>query len=153
MAIVVFVLGLLYAIGKGCDDDPSSDNSYATGGATRTAMSGSAAPRATSSGGAPCPARIAGRLPSGSGAQLVKAFRTANKQITLCLTREGKLFYFGEFSDQREPGIAMPAQATGGGYEASNPPYRYVIHGNVVTVYNAGTQVGEETLTPLPSPS
>ncbi|PJM94414.1 hypothetical protein CG719_19510 [Streptomyces sp. CB01373] len=99
-----------------------------------------------------CPTRIADELPSGDGAELVEAFRTRNKQITLCRTSRGKLYYFGEFSDHREPGIAMPAKRTSGGYEASNPPYRYDIRDGVVTIYKSGTRIGQEELTLEPSP-
>ncbi|MFJ9855372.1 hypothetical protein [Streptomyces sp. NPDC101150] len=101
---------------------------------------------------ASCPTRIADELPSGDGAELVKAFHTKNKQITLCRTGEGKLYYFGEFSDHREPGIAMPAERTSDGYEASNPPYRYDIHDGVVTIYKSGTRIGQEKVTPDTSP-
>ncbi|MFD0023850.1 hypothetical protein [Streptomyces sp. NPDC058382] len=110
---------------------------------------GSDASRSTT---ASCPTRIADELPSGDGAELVKAFRTGNKQITLCRTSGGKLYYFGEFSDRREPGIAMPAERTSGGYRATNPPYRYDIHDSVVTIYKSGTRIGQEELTEEPSP-
>lgn len=147
---------LVFSVGKSCvnamsSSDNTSGSSYPTG-ATVTTSTPAGTPTASGSA-APCPARIAANLPSGAGSQLVKAFRTTNKQITLCLTRDGRLYYFGEFSDRREPGIAMPARTTSGGYEANNPPYRYVIQGNIVTVYNSGTQVGREELTILPSPS
>ncbi|OIK00696.1 hypothetical protein [Streptomyces colonosanans] len=101
---------------------------------------------------APCPTRIADKLPSGDGAELVEAFRTRNNQITLCRTGGGKLYYFGEFSDQREPGIAMPAERTSDGYEASNPPYRYDIHDSAVWIYKSDVRIGKEELTPEPSP-
>ncbi|MFD9207811.1 hypothetical protein ACFVZM_16245 [Streptomyces sioyaensis] len=101
---------------------------------------------------ASCPTRIADELPSGDDAELITAFHTKNKQITLCHTSGGKLYYFGEFSDHREPGIAMPAKRTSNGYEASNPPYRYVIHDSVVSVYKSGTRIGQEELTSEPSP-
>ncbi len=118
--------------------------------------SGSSTPddsdKSPSAAAASCPTRIAEELPSGDGAKLVKAFRTKNKQITLCRTGGGKLYYFGEFSDHREPGIAMPAERTGDGYEASNPPYRYDIHDSVVTIYRSGTRIGQEDLTSEPSP-
>lgn len=108
---------------------------------------------ATSGGAvASCPTRIADELPSGDGAELIDAFRTRNKQITLCRTKAGKLYYFGEFSDQREPGIAMPAERTNDGYRAKNPPYRYDIHDGVVTIYKSGTRIGQEGLIPEPSP-
>ncbi|QTZ93808.1 hypothetical protein [Streptomyces auratus] len=99
-----------------------------------------------------CPTRIADELPSGDDAELVEAFHTGNKQITLCRTSGGKLYYFGEFSDHREPGIAMPAKRTSDGFEASNPPYRYDIHDSVVTIYKSGTRIGQEELTGEPSP-
>lgn len=106
----------------------------------------------TSSAGT-CPSRIAKSIPDGAGATLDGAFRTKNKQITLCRTTGGKLYYFGEFSDQREPGIAMRAEKTAAGYTARNDPYRYEIHDGVVTVYRSGSRIGEESLTPEPSPS
>jgi hypothetical protein len=102
---------------------------------------------------ATCPDRIAAELPDGDGAELVQAFRTSNKQITLCRTTSGTLYYYGEFSDGREKGIVMEAEQTGEGYEARNDPYRYEIHGGVVTIYRSGAQIGEEDLTPVPSPS
>ncbi|MEB3962512.1 hypothetical protein OKJ48_19965 [Streptomyces kunmingensis] len=101
---------------------------------------------------ASCPARIAEELPSGDGAELVRAYRTGNKQITLCRTAAGKLYYYGEFSDHREDGIAMAAERTKDGYKASNPPYRYEIHDGVVTIYESGRRIGQETVTPEPSP-
>ncbi|MFD3612825.1 hypothetical protein ACFWXA_33100 [Streptomyces atroolivaceus] len=107
----------------------------------------------SSSTAAPCPGRIADSLPSGDGAELVTAFRTKNKQITLCRTGGGDLYYFGEFSDQREPGIAMPAEETSDGYEARNGPYSYRIADGSVTIYQNDAQIGRESLTPEPSPS
>ncbi|NUK32782.1 hypothetical protein HRW12_03130 [Streptomyces lunaelactis] len=107
-------------------------------------------PAATSD---PCPGRIAAEIPQGDGAELAEAFRTGNKQITLCRTTAGKLYYFGEFSDRREKGIVMGAEETADGYEARNGPYRYVIHSGVVTIYESGSQIGEEDVTPEPSPS
>lgn len=47
----------------------------------------------------------------------------------------------------------MSAKKTGSGYEADNAPYRYVIHDGVVTIYESGNKIGQETLTPEPSPS
>ncbi|MFG2723240.1 zinc finger protein [Streptomyces sp. NPDC048416] len=114
--------------------------------------SASAKPSSSASG-SPCPSRIAGALPSGDGARLVEAFVTQNKQITLCRTTAGNLYYFGEFSDHREPGIAMPAKKTDSGYEATNAPYRYVIHDGVVTIYESGSRIGQEKVTAEPSPS
>ncbi len=107
----------------------------------------------TTSTAAPCPGRIAEALPSGEGAELVKAFRTKSKQITLCRTSDGSLYYFGEFSDQREPGIAMPAEETSEGYEAHNASYSYRIEGDSVTIYRDGSRIGREPLSPEPSPS
>ncbi|RMI41434.1 hypothetical protein [Streptomyces triticirhizae] len=100
----------------------------------------------------PCPARIDAELP-GVSAELVDAFRTDNKQITLCRTGEGELYYFGEYSDGREPGIPMRARESTGGYEASNGPYRYEISNGVVTIYEDGARIGQEELTPEPDPT
>lgn len=117
--------------------------------------SGMSGPGSTSaeSGPSSCPERIASSLPGGDGAALVKAFRTKNKSITLCRTEDDKLFYYGEFTDHREPGIAMPATKSSGGYEAHNGPYRYRIHGGSVTIYQSGRRIGQEKLTPVSSPS
>ncbi|MES4889319.1 hypothetical protein [Streptomyces sp. NPDC096012] len=112
--------------------------------------SGSPAPGSTAPA---CPDRIAAELPDGDGARLVQAFRTNNKQITLCRTGSGTLYYYGEFSDGREKGIAMKAKATSKGYEARNGVYHYVIHGGVVTVYRSGSRIGQEDVTPEPSPT
>lgn len=100
-----------------------------------------------------CPERIAEAIPSGDGAELVMAFRTENKQITLCRTTGGRLSYFGEFSDHREPGIAMRAEETSDGYEARNDPYGYRIDGDTVTIYRSGNRIGRGALSPEPSPS
>ncbi|MET9732512.1 hypothetical protein ABZZ79_18245 [Streptomyces sp. NPDC006458] len=139
---LLMVFALLTLIGRGCSADwdtsgggPDSDATADTRGATA------------------CPERIAAELPDGSGAELVEAFRTGNKQITLCRTGSGSLYYYGEFSDGREKGIAMKAERTGSGYVAHNGPYRYEIHDGVVTVYQSGRQIGEEDLTEEPSPS
>ncbi|MEV5874862.1 hypothetical protein AB0L75_11635 [Streptomyces sp. NPDC052101] len=129
---MLFLLGL---VARGCD------SSKETGGSARTSSTPS------------CPDRIAAELPDGDGAELVQAFHTKNKQITLCRTTSGSLYYYGEFSDGREKGIAMRATAASSGYEARNGEYRYVIHDGVVTVYESGRQIGEEQLTPDPSPS
>lgn len=137
--VVVFVLLSLFA--KGCDGAFDSGGSSGSDGTNDTRVA------------ATCPARIAAELPGGDGAELVEAFRTSNKRITLCRTTSGSLYYYGEFSDGREKGIAMEAEQTSDGYEARNGPYRYEIHGRVVTVYQSGTQIGEEDLTPEPSPS
>lgn len=135
---LVVVFGLLSLAGRACDSfgsgDPSNDDA-------RTVRS------------TPCPERIAAQLPGGTGAELVEAFRTENKQITLCRTASGSLYYFGEFSDGREKGIAMKAEETGDGYTARNDPYRYEVHDGVVTIYRSGGRIGEENLTPEPSPS
>ncbi|MFB7587629.1 hypothetical protein [Streptomyces sp. NPDC056169] len=108
---------------------------------------------APSRSGPACPSRIASALPSGKDATLVKAFRTDDHRITLCSTTAGKLYYYGEFRDQREAGIAMPAKKTAKGYEATNSPYRYVIADGAVTIYKSGTRLDREELTPEPSPS
>ncbi|MFD3568870.1 zinc finger Ran-binding domain-containing protein [Streptomyces sp. NPDC058667] len=124
-----------------------------------TAIVGSldeADPKPTASRGpaaAACPSRIASTLPSGRGATLVEAFRTDDHRITLCRTKAGKLYYYGEFRDGREAGITMPAKKTGDGYEATNTPYRYVVSGGTVSIYKSGSRIGREELTPEPSPS
>ncbi|MBT2405028.1 MULTISPECIES: hypothetical protein [unclassified Streptomyces] len=123
--------------------------------ASSHAGSGSDSPQADtspSSTTAPCPGRIADEIPEGDGSELVEAFQTDNKQITLCRTSGGTLYYFGEFSDHREKGIAMRAEKTPDGYEARNDPYRYVIHDGVVTIYKSGDRIGQEPITSEPSP-
>ncbi|MGW5776708.1 hypothetical protein [Streptomyces sp. NPDC003863] len=111
-------------------------------------------PTSSASGtGAACPSRIASALPSGEGATLVEAFHTDAHRITLCRTEAGKLYYYGEFRDQREAGIAMPAKKTNDGYEANNSPYRYVISGSTVSIYKSGSRIGREELTPESDPS
>ncbi|MFE7645954.1 hypothetical protein [Streptomyces phaeoluteigriseus] len=135
---LVVVFGLLSLAGRACDSFDSGDSSKDD---ARTVQS------------TPCPERIAAQLPGGADAELVEAFRTKNKQITLCRTASGSLYYFGEFSDRREQGIAMKAEETADGYTARNDPYRYEVHDGVVTIYQSGRQIGEESLTPEPSPS
>ncbi|MFF0478164.1 hypothetical protein [Streptomyces sp. NPDC004284] len=119
-----------------------------SGGATDATPS----PSADGTGTA-CPSRIASALPSGEGSTLVEAFRTEDHRITLCRTAAGRLYYYGEFRDQREAGIAMPAKKTSDGYEANNGPYRYVINGSTVSIYKSGARIGREGLTPEPNPS
>ncbi|MEU6271788.1 hypothetical protein ABZ871_05090 [Streptomyces populi] len=135
---LVVVFGLLALAGKACDSFDSGDSSN---NGERTVQP------------TPCPERVAAQLPGGTNSELVEAFRTKNKQITLCRTASGTLYYFGEFSDRREKGIAMKAEDTGDGYTANNAPYRYEIHDGVVTIYRSGRQIGEENVTPEPSPS
>ncbi|WP_309050922.1 hypothetical protein [Streptomyces sp.] len=101
---------------------------------------------------APCPSRVAEALPKGEGAELVDAFHTEDHRITLCATASGQLYYFGEFRDGREPGIAMKARRTSEGYEATNSPYRYVIRDGTVSIYKSGSRIGREEVTPVPSP-
>lgn len=131
---------LLSALVRGCDGLLDSGGSDSDGNDGTTVA-------------ATCPDRIAAELPDGDGAELVQAYRTKNKQITLCRTTSGSLYYYGEFSDGREQGIAMEAEETSDGYEARNGEYLYVIEGGVVTIYQSGTQIGEEDVTPEPSPS
>ncbi|MEU9981623.1 zinc finger protein [Streptomyces sp. NPDC050856] len=138
LGLVVFLV-LLGLLADGCGSgDPGEGEP------------GRSAPSATAG---QCPGRIAAELPGGEGAGLVEAFRTVNKQITLCRTPGGTLYYYGEFTDRREKGIAMEAEETSDGYEARNGPYRYVIHDGVVTIYQSGERLGEENLVPEPSPS
>lgn len=137
--VVMFLLPML---SRGIQDLLASESDASRSG------SGSTTPTTAS-----CPDRIAEAIPAGHGAELVKAFRTENKQITLCRTSGGGLYYYGEFSDQREPGIAMPAEETSSGFEARNDPYSYRIDGDTVTVYRDGNRIGRETLIPEPSPS
>ncbi|KUL43152.1 hypothetical protein [Streptomyces regalis] len=137
---LVVVFTVLSVFVRGCESMYDSDGSD-SGGTDDTTVAET------------CPDRIAAALPDGDGAGLVQAYRTKNKQITLCRTTSGSLYYYGEFSDGREKGIAMEAEETSDGYEARNGEYRYVIHDGVVTVYQSGTQIGEEDVTPEPSPS
>ncbi len=145
---ILFVLWLLNQILQGCTNflesvgDSLGEDSYED-------SYDSPSPSTT---GQPCPERIARQLP-GEDAELVEAFLTENKQITLCRTADGDLYYYGEFSDGREPGVPMPATETSDGYDAVNDPYRYVIEDDVVTIFENGRQIGEEDLTPLPDPS
>ncbi|WP_221179423.1 hypothetical protein [Streptomyces botrytidirepellens] len=147
--LTLFVLGfVLQALVKGCDLPDTWNGS-----------SGDPKPSSSAGASGPCPERIASELPSGDGAELVEAFRTQNadssntKNILLCRTTGGDLYYFGEFADQREKGIAMPAKRTDDGYLAENEPYRYHIHDGVVTITRNGTRIGEERLVKAASPS
>lgn len=60
----------------------------------------------------------------------------------------GGLYYFGEFSDHREPGIAMRAKETSDGYEARNGPYSCRIDGDTVTIYQNGNRIGRRASAP-----
>lgn len=99
-----------------------------------------------------CPSRIERKLPGGE-ATLVRAFRTQNKQITLCRTPDDQLYYYGEFIGRPSTGIAMKAEKTTDGYVARNGPYRYTIENGKVTIAENGNTVGQENLTPEPSPN
>ncbi|MFC7932297.1 hypothetical protein [Streptomyces cinereoruber] len=133
------LLGIVQSLVVGALDSGGPDDGKPT-----------ARPTAT---GTACPSRIASALPSGEGAALVAAFRTDEHRITLCRTTAGKLYYYGEFRDGREEGIAMPAKKTSTGYEANNRPYRYVIRDGTVSIYKSGSRIGRKRLTPEPSPS
>jgi len=135
LAVVLFVLPMASQVFSGSEEDSSDSRNRAS-------------PTAPA-----CPDRISEAIPSGEGAVLIEAFRTKNKQITMCRTTGGKLYYYGEFSDQREPGIAMRAAKKPGGYEARNDPYSYRIKDGTVTIYRNGTRIGREELVPEPSPS
>ncbi|MER5772399.1 hypothetical protein [Streptomyces sp. NPDC001985] len=145
IALLLFFVGVpvaQYAITEGYESLRSPDEE-------------SAGPSPAPSGNAPgsCPSRIAAELPKGAGASLEVAYRTGNKQIVLCRTKGGELYYFGEFSDRREAGVSMRARGTSEGYTARNGPYRYEIRGGVVTIYESGRRIGRESLTREPSPT
>jgi hypothetical protein len=108
-------------------------------------------PRASGPTAPPCPSRIAKKLPGGE-ATLVRAYRTRNKEITLCRTPDDQLYYYGEFAGRPSTGLAMKAEKTADGYIARNGPYRYTIDGDKVTVTQYGSTIGQERLVPEPSP-
>ncbi|WP_223125756.1 hypothetical protein [Streptomyces sp. TRM68367] len=116
-----------------------------------SALDGIPTPTGTPSG-SPCPARIAKKLP-GREAALIEAYRTSNKQITLCRTEDGQLYYYGEFIGRPSTGLAMKAEETNDGYVARNDPYRYTISGDEVIITRYGSRIGREQLIPEPSPS
>ncbi|MFC3995809.1 hypothetical protein ACFOVU_07780 [Nocardiopsis sediminis] len=99
-----------------------------------------------------CPQRLAERLPEPE-ASLVEAFQTTDKQITICQTESGLLYYFGEFTDREDPGVMVPAEQTAEGYEASNEEYVYEISDSEVTVSRNGDPIAREDLLPLPNPA
>ncbi|MFJ4801187.1 zinc finger protein [Streptomyces murinus] len=104
--------------------------------------------------GPSCPSRIAKKLPGAGGkATLVRAYRTSNKQITLCRTDDDRLYYYGEFIGRPSTGLAMEAEQTDDGYVARNNPYRYTIHDGEVVITRDGSTIGRERLVPEPSPS
>ncbi|MFE0733362.1 zinc finger protein [Streptomyces sp. NPDC058855] len=138
------LIGALVALGVASSVFRSFEESDADGSRP------TARPSATA---ASCPSRVAEALPKGEGAELVDAFHTEDHRITLCETASGQLYYYGEFRDGREPGIAMKARRTSGGYEATNSPYRYVIRDGTVSIYKSGSRIGREEVTPVPSPS
>jgi hypothetical protein len=96
--------------------------------------------------GPSCPSRIAAKVPDGEDATLVRAYRTHNKQITLCRTADQHLYYYGEFTGRSGTGIAMRAKETSDGYIAWNKPYQYEINGESVTVTENGRRIGKEHL-------
>jgi hypothetical protein len=100
-----------------------------------------------------CPDRIAEQLPDPGTADLVAAYHTKNKQIILCRTNSGTLYYYGEFIGRPETGLVMPAEETSVGYVARNGPYAYEVRGNEVIITKNGKRIGKEVLTPQPSPS
>ncbi|WBP89277.1 hypothetical protein [Kitasatospora cathayae] len=81
------------------------------------------------------------------------AYRTKDKQITLCRTAAGKLYYYGEFTGRPDTGLAMPATQTADGFIARNGAYAYEISGTTVTITLDGRQIGRENLTRVESPS
>ena len=104
-------------------------------------------PSSTAAAAATCPARIAGQIPQGAGARLVAAFLTSNKEIVICRTEGGKLYYFGDFTDDPSSSILIPAESSAGGFTAVNGLYRYVIDDSYVTIFHNGAQIGREHLT------
>ncbi|WP_406446864.1 hypothetical protein OHB14_50215 [Streptomyces sp. NBC_01613] len=84
---------------------------------------------------------------------MVRAYRTRNNHITLCRTNGGRLYYYGEFTGRPSTGLAMRAEETTDGYVARNGPYRYTIDGDKVIVTQNGRTIGQESLSPEPSPS
>ncbi|MFH8380906.1 hypothetical protein ACH4E7_08180 [Kitasatospora sp. NPDC018058] len=81
------------------------------------------------------------------------AYRTQDKQITLCRTVAGKLYYYGEFTGRADTGVAMSATQTADGFIAYNGDYTYEISGSTVTISLDGRQLGREKLTRVDSPS
>ncbi|AZS74248.1 hypothetical protein DDE74_27805 [Streptomyces lydicus] len=102
--------------------------------------------------GPSCPSRIAAKLPDGEDATLIRAYRTHNKQITLCRTPGQHLYYYGEFTGRSDTGIVMRAKKTSDGYLAWNKPYQYEINGDTVTVTENGRRIGKEHLERVASP-
>ncbi|MFG2842836.1 hypothetical protein ACGF12_06620 [Kitasatospora sp. NPDC048296] len=100
-----------------------------------------------------CPPRIAEELPESGKTTLVAAYRTKDKQITLCRTAAGNLYYYGEFTGRPNTGIAMPAIQTTDGFTARNGAYKYEISGDTVVITVDGRQLGREDLTRIESPS
>jgi hypothetical protein len=137
---VFFLWLLLGLLTRGCEGMSGSDAGTPGSGESETA-SGT------------CPERVADALPDGEGAELVDAYTTKDHRIVLCRNAVDDLYYFGEFKDKREKGIAMPAEETDDGYEAYNDEYHYVISGDVVDIYRNDTPIAKENLTPDPSPT
>ncbi|WNI16102.1 hypothetical protein [Actinacidiphila sp. ITFR-21] len=91
---------------------------------------------------APCPAAADAGLPADqrSHAVLVHHYTTALHDITLCRTAYGNVYYHGVWRDPAKKGaVTLPATALpGGGWEAANGPYRYIVERGWVTVAHTG---------------
>jgi hypothetical protein len=99
-----------------------------------------------------CPSRIAAKIPDSDGATVVVAYKTTDKQIVLCKTSAGQLYYHGEYTAQSNSGIAIRASTTSTGYVAQNGKYYYEINGNTVIVRYDGQEF-RQTLTQISTPS
>jgi hypothetical protein len=110
-------------------------------------------PDTSTPAGTPCPARITASLPEGGAAELVVAYRTIDKQIVVCRTSSGTLYYHGEYTATPNEAIVIPATTTPGGYLAHNGVYEYEIAGPEVIVRKSGQEIGRQTLMSWTSPS
>ncbi|MBB6171876.1 DNA-directed RNA polymerase subunit RPC12/RpoP [Nocardiopsis mwathae] len=150
------VLLLLYGCGHDPDDAPGLGAGAPGAGIPDPGADPGAGhgegPAASAPQDSDCPFHVTRRLPEPEEAVLVEAFMSADKQITLCRTASGSLFYYGEYFAEPENGTLVPAETTDDGYTAESGPYRYEIVGDEVIVFRQGEELSRDLLMPLAPP-
>ncbi|MER5260666.1 hypothetical protein ABTZ99_01120 [Actinosynnema sp. NPDC002837] len=101
-------------------------------------------------GAAPCPWSVGRWLPAGGGgATLVGAYQTGKHLVTLCRTASGQVYYDGQVKGKPADTvnhISLPAESTGGGWEARNGNFTYRVADGRITVRERGSVVLDEPL-------
>jgi hypothetical protein len=144
------------AIGGSAVTDPGAYPQQPNGARTTTTTTATTAPprRTTSTtevaalSGTACPSVPVAKV--GRPLQVVETFATERFSIWICEDADGALTYYGRLKggDPAVDSITLPAQATGGGYRASNRSATYLIDEDDLIVLDAsGAQQLDEPVT------